>query len=94
MGPEAGQGRIATVSPGGVDGGGRVIRLEDADGMDQAYWRSRAAEERLAALEPSRQIADATIRLPADVRDFLRLLNSHRVEYRLVGGYAVCFHGY
>jgi hypothetical protein len=23
----------------------------------------------------------ATIRLPADFRDFLRLLNSHRVEY-------------
>jgi hypothetical protein len=36
----------------------------------------------------------ATIRLPADFRDFLRLLNSHRVEYLLVGGYAVCYHGY
>ena len=36
----------------------------------------------------------ATIRLPADFRDFLKLLNSHRVEYLLVGGYAVCYHGY
>lgn len=36
----------------------------------------------------------ATIRLPDDFRDFLRLLNSHRVEYLLVGGYAVCYHGY
>jgi hypothetical protein len=36
----------------------------------------------------------ATIRLPADFRDFLRLLNSHRVEYLLVGGYAVCYHGH
>lgn len=36
----------------------------------------------------------ATIRLPADFRDFLKLLNTHRVEYLLVGGYAVCFHGY
>ncbi len=35
-----------------------------------------------------------TIRLPADFRDFLKLLNSHRVEYLLIGGYAVCFHGY
>lgn len=35
-----------------------------------------------------------TIRLPADFRDFLRLLNLHRVEYLLIGGYAVCFHGY
>ena len=34
------------------------------------------------------------IRLPADFRDFLKLLNSHRVEYLLVGGYAVCYHGY
>lgn len=36
----------------------------------------------------------ATIRLPADFRDFLKLLNLHRVEYLLVGGYAVCFYGY
>jgi hypothetical protein len=36
----------------------------------------------------------ATIRLPVDFRDFLKLLNSHRVEYLLIGGYAVCFHGY
>jgi predicted nucleotidyltransferase len=36
----------------------------------------------------------ATIRLPADFRDFLKLLNSHHVEYLLVGGYAVCFHGH
>ncbi len=36
----------------------------------------------------------ATIRLPADFRDFLKLLNSHCVEYLLIGGYAVCYHGY
>jgi hypothetical protein len=36
----------------------------------------------------------ATIRLPADFQDFLKLLNSHRVEYLLIGGYAVCYHGY
>ena len=24
----------------------------------------------------------------------MKLLNSHRVEYLLVGGYAVCYHGY
>ena len=36
----------------------------------------------------------ATIRLPADFRDFLKLLHSHCVEYLLVGGYAVCYHGY
>lgn len=36
----------------------------------------------------------ATTLLPNDFADFLRLLNSHRVEYLLVGGYAVCYHGY
>ena len=29
-----------------------------------------------------------------DFRDFLRLLNSHGVEYLIVGGYAVGLHGY
>lgn len=36
----------------------------------------------------------ATIRLPVDFQDFLKLLNSHHVEYLLIGGYAVCYHGY
>lgn len=35
-----------------------------------------------------------TIRLPPDFKDFLRLLNSHGVEYLVIGGYAVGFHGY
>ena len=32
--------------------------------------------------------------LPDDFREFLRLLGAHRVEYLLVGGYAVGLHGY
>ena len=36
----------------------------------------------------------ATIRLPPDFREFLRLLNSHEVEYLLIGGHAVGYHGY
>ena len=36
----------------------------------------------------------ATIQLPSDFREFLRLLNSHGVEYLLIGGYAVAYHGY
>jgi predicted nucleotidyltransferase len=36
----------------------------------------------------------ATLELPADFKDFLRLLNSHRIRYLLVGGYAVGYHGY
>ncbi len=31
---------------------------------------------------------------PEDFKDFLRLLNSHGVEYLLVGGYALAFHGH
>ena len=36
----------------------------------------------------------ATVHLPPDFKDFLRLLNAHQVEYLLVGGYAVGYHGY
>jgi predicted nucleotidyltransferase len=36
----------------------------------------------------------ATIRLPRDFKEFLQLLNAHQVEYLLIGGYAVGYHGY
>jgi hypothetical protein len=36
----------------------------------------------------------ATIRLPPDFKEFLKLLNAHDVEYLLIGGYAVGYHGY
>jgi len=36
----------------------------------------------------------ASIELHPDFKDFLRLLNSHKIEYILVGGYAVGYHGY
>src|SRR5438552_2401453 len=32
--------------------------------------------------------------LPPDFKEFLRLLNAHRVDYLIVGGYAVGFHGH
>lgn len=32
--------------------------------------------------------------LPPDFKDFLKLLNSKKVEYMLIGGYAVGYHGY
>lgn len=35
-----------------------------------------------------------TIRLQADLKEFLSLLASNRVEYLLIGGYAVGFYGY
>jgi hypothetical protein len=36
----------------------------------------------------------ATINLPPDFKEFLQLLNAHDVQYLLVGGYAVGYHGY
>lgn len=35
-----------------------------------------------------------TIELPPDLSEFLRLLNAKSVEYLVIGGYAVVFHGY
>lgn len=36
----------------------------------------------------------ATTRLPPDFKEFLRLLSAHKVEYLLIGGYAVGYYGY
>jgi hypothetical protein len=36
----------------------------------------------------------ATIRLPPDFKEFLKLLNSSEVEYLVIGGYAVNYYGY
>ena len=36
----------------------------------------------------------ANINLPLDFKEFLKLLNAHQVEYLLIGGYAVAYHGY
>ena len=32
--------------------------------------------------------------LPSDFKEFLKLLNSHRVKYLVIGGHAVGFYGY
>lgn len=34
------------------------------------------------------------MQFPPDFSEFLRLLNTHRVDYLLVGGFAVAIHGY
>jgi len=36
----------------------------------------------------------ATIHLPPDFKEFLRLLNAHQIKYLLIGGYAVGYYGY
>ena len=32
-------------------------------------------------------------KIPRDFKELLELLNSHKVEYLVVGGYALAFHG-
>lgn len=34
------------------------------------------------------------IHLPPDFREFFQLLNSHKVKYLVIGGFAVSYHGY
>lgn len=34
------------------------------------------------------------LHIPDTFKDFLKLLENHRVEYLLIGGYAVAYHGY
>lgn len=34
------------------------------------------------------------MKLQADLREFVRLLNAHSVDYVVIGGHAVAFHGY
>ena len=36
----------------------------------------------------------ATIRLPPDFKEFLKLLNSNQVEYLVIGGYAINYYGF
>ena len=36
----------------------------------------------------------ATTQIPPDFKEFLQLLNAKEVEYLLIGGYAIGYHGY
>ena len=63
--------------------------------MTGAAWRARA---RRRIVSPRSSSFDrscmAMIRLPTEFKEFLRLLNSAAVDYLVVGGYAVAFHGH
>ena len=47
----------------------------------------------LNGLPPWRRSAVNTMEVQPDFRDLLALLNEHKVEYLIVGGYALAFHG-
>ena len=57
---------------------------------DLAYWLSKTPEERVAAVDYLRnQYHRSTER----IQNLLELLNAHKVEYMIVGAYALAFHG-
>jgi hypothetical protein len=55
------------------------------------YWLSRPPEERLEAVEILRRQVYGQD--SPDFKELLELLNAHKVEYLVVGGYALAFHG-
>jgi hypothetical protein len=65
---------------------------EDSDERD--YWKAKSPAERMEALELIGRLSMATIQLPPDFKEFLRLLNSSSVEYLVIGGYAVNYYGF
>ncbi len=67
-----------------------VTSFAEAEEADRKYWRSRTPDERLEALELSRQIAYGYDPTTRGLSRFFEVAASHRVEYLLVGGYAVC----
>lgn len=55
--------------------------------------RTGAPDLPLNGLPPWRRFAVNTLEVQPDFRDLLALLNEHKVEYLIVGGYALAFHG-
>jgi hypothetical protein len=45
-------------------------------------------------LKSNDKLSMATIHLPPDFKEFLKLLKEYKVRYLLIGGYAVGYHGY
>jgi hypothetical protein len=60
-------------------------RMDDYSEIRQnlQYWLSRPPEERIAAVDALRQ----------EFKELLEFFNAHKVEYLIVGGYALAFHG-
>ena len=54
-------------------------------GLPRSGWRPSSRPD-VSPMDP--------ITLPEDFREFLRLLDARAVEYLLIGGYAVGYHGY
>ena len=62
---------------------------------DRAFWLSQTPEIRLDAVELLRiEGGSFCMNIQPDFKELLALLEKHQVEYMIVGGYAVAFHGY
>ena len=69
---------------------------------DFAFWQAQSFERRLGTLEQIRQEYHAwkygtdikPMILSEDFRDFIQTLNDNGVQYLVIGGYAVAFHGH
>ena len=68
--------------------------FEEADRAERADGWARTPAERLATLERLRRQANPMADLDPIFREWLERLNSRRVAYLLVGGYAVAAHGF
>lgn len=60
---------------------------------DKELWFSKSANRRLEHIELLR-ILNYGDQASSRLKDFLKLLNSYKVDYLIIGGYAVGFHGY
>ena len=69
-----------------------VASLED-ESDEMRFWLTQTPQERLLHMELLRRI-NYGYRATERLQRFLRLLNSYQVEYLLIGGYAVAYHGY
>ena len=57
---------------------------------DREYWLSKTVSERLSAIEVLRRQIHGT---PGRLKGSLKLLNENKVEFIIVGGYALGFRG-
>ena len=68
--------------------------FSEADAADAAEDRSMTPEQRVAMVFELRERLLTPMQLSKDLREFIELLNSNRVEYLVVGAFAVAWHGY
>ena len=71
----------------------KVRDLKDDSSIkeDLLYWLSKPPEERVAAVDYLRRQYHGNIQ--PDFSHLLKLFNAHNVDYLIVGGYALAFHG-